>query len=103
MREYAPLTQSVQVTFVGTFGTEPPSAMVVTMDLMFVTMGLTFVNDIVPVCGSRSSSVSVTHRARCRCSCCAGGGSGQRGCILRGAERTLGEARLLKKAGGRDE
>ena len=74
MREYAPLTQSVQVTFVGTFGTEPPSAMVVTMDLMFVTMGLTFVNDIVPVCGSRSSSVSVTHRARCRCSCCAGGG-----------------------------
>ena len=56
MGEYAPLTQSVRVTFVGTFGTEPPSATVVTMDSMFV-------NEIVPVYSSRLSSVSVTHNA----------------------------------------
>ena len=56
MGEYAPLTQSVRVTFVGTFGTEPPSATVVTTDSMFV-------NEIVPVYGSRLSSVAVTHSA----------------------------------------
>ena len=36
MSEYAPLTQSVKVTFMGTFGTETPSATVVAMDSMFV-------------------------------------------------------------------